>query len=77
MKTMPVSMFKAHALQALARVARTKERLLITKRGKPLAEVVPCQEPATKPVPGQLAGYLVFEKDIVSPLGPEMWEASR
>jgi hypothetical protein len=29
------------------------------------------------PKPGKLANYLVFEKDIVSPLGEEMWDACK
>jgi len=75
MKTMPVSLFKAHALQALDRVAKTREGILITKRGRPLAQVVPYQ-PKTS-IPGRLADTLVREGDIVSPLGAKIWEAAR
>lgn len=77
MKTMTISAFKARALRTVAEVASTREAIVITKRGKPLAEVVPYRPPARKAVPGQLAKYLVFEKDIVSPLGKDMWEAAR
>ena len=77
MKTIAISSFKAHALQAIGRVASTREGLVITKRGKPLAQVIPCQPASNTPVPGKLAQALIFEKDIVSPLGAEMWEASR
>ena len=38
MKTMAISKFKAHALRVLADVAETQEPVVITKRGKPLAE---------------------------------------
>lgn len=41
MKTMPVTDFKAHALKVLGEVAETRESVLVTKRGKPLAEIVP------------------------------------
>ena len=41
MKTMAISEFKTHCLQVLGRVARTKETVVVTKRGKPLVEVVP------------------------------------
>ncbi|MBT3378768.1 MAG: type II toxin-antitoxin system Phd/YefM family antitoxin [Lentisphaerae bacterium] len=75
MKTMAITDFKAHALQVLAEVAARKERVLVTKHGKPLAEVVPYTE--TKPTPGRLAEALVFQEDIVSPLGEEMWDACR
>jgi len=77
MKTMAISVFKAHALQAVGRVASSRECILITKRGKPLAQVVPCQPVSKTPISGKLAKALVFEKDIVSPLGAEMWEANR
>ena len=73
MKTLAVTDFKMHALRILGRVARTREPVLITKRGKPLAEVVPWSE--EKPVAGRLSDALLYEKDIVSPLGEEMWDA--
>ena len=77
MKTMSISSFKAHALQVIEAVAETREHLIITKRGKPLAQVIPYQGGKSKPKPGKLSVYLVFEKDIISPLGGEMWEVSR
>ena len=64
-------------LQAVDRVAKTREGLVITKRGKALVRVVPYQPASTAPVPGKLAPALVFEKDIVSPLGTALWEATR
>jgi antitoxin (DNA-binding transcriptional repressor) of toxin-antitoxin stability system len=74
---MSVSVFKAHALEEIGRVASSRESLIITKRGKPLAQVVPYVPPSAAPVPGKLSETLVFEQDIVSPLGADMWEASR
>ncbi|GJL55330.1 MAG: antitoxin [Nitrospirales bacterium] len=75
MKTMAVTAFKAHALQVLGEVAETRESVLVTKRGKPLAEIVPFAEKQS--IPGKLAKTLVFEDDIVSPLGGENWNACR
>ncbi len=75
MRTMPVTEFKAHALQVLGEIAARKEPVLITKRGKPLAEVIP--HAGTTPQAGRLADALVFEKDIVSPLGEDAWDACR
>ncbi len=72
MRALAITDFKAHALQILGQVAATRESVVITKRGKPLAEVIPFS-PET-PRPGKLADALVFEKDIVSPLGEEMWD---
>lgn len=75
MKTLTITDFKAHALQILRQVARTKESVIVTKRGKPLAEVIPFSD--YKPVPGKLSEALVFEKDIVSPLGDDMWDVCK
>ena len=77
MTSMAISVFKAHALQVVGRVASSRERIVITKRGKPVVQVVPYQPPAATLIPGKLAEALVFEKDILSPLGAEMWEAAR
>ena len=77
MQTMGISQFKAHALRILDQVAKTKETIVITKRGKPLAQIVPYRDSVSNHAPGKLAEALVFEDDIVSPLGEGMWEASR
>jgi len=76
-KTMAISAFKAQALQAIEEVAATREGLIITKRGKPVARVIPYSNDAAYLVPGRLADALVREADIVTPLGPDAWEATR
>jgi antitoxin (DNA-binding transcriptional repressor) of toxin-antitoxin stability system len=48
---------------------------VITKRDKPLAQVVPHRQSEMKPIPDKLADAFVFEKDIVTPLGEGLWEA--
>ena len=75
MKTMAITEFKMHALQVIGEVAETREPVVVTKRGKPLAEIVPFAE--KKPSPGKLAEALVFEHDIVSPLGEDLWNVCR
>ncbi len=47
MKTINATEFKAKCLQLLDEVQRTGEELVISKRGKPVARVVP--EKAAKP----------------------------
>ena len=44
--------FKALCLQLLDHVAETRQELVITKRGKPVAKVVPV--PAEKPLFGSM-----------------------
>jgi len=77
MQTMGISHFKSHALKILDRIAKNKETLVITKRGKPLVRIVPYQDSISNHAPGRLADALVFENDIVSPLGEEMWDACK
>lgn len=45
--TRPISAseFKAKCLALLDEVAETRETLVVTKRGKPVARVVPAEEP--------------------------------
>ena len=75
MKTLAITDFKAHALRVLGQVARTKEPVVVTKRGRPLAKVVPFS--TSEPAAGRLSEALVFEKDIVSPLGEDVWDACK
>ncbi len=74
MKTMAISQFKAHALKIIDQIGRDRETVIITKRGKPLARLLPFEDKPSLAKPGQLADTLVFEEDIVSPLGEDMWE---
>ena len=45
MRSIAASQFKARCLVLLDEVAETKETLVVTKRGKPVAQVVPVEEP--------------------------------
>ena len=74
MKTMAIAKFKAYVLKVVDQVAESKESLVITIRGKPLAELVPYKQPENKPVPVKLVRALVFEQDIVTPLGADIRE---
>ena len=75
MKIMAITDFKTHALQVLGEIARTKEPIIVTKRGQPLAQVIAFS--GKKSLPGKLSEALVFEDDIVSPLGEEIWAACK
>ncbi len=72
-----VTDLKAHALEFVARVNQTGGSLVITKRGKPVAQLVPYQaRHAAKP--GGLRHTLVRMGDLVSPSSEDgEWEASR
>jgi prevent-host-death family protein len=77
MQKMAISEFKAHALKIMAQVAKSKESIVITKRGKPLVQVVPFVSADRENTPGKLAKLLIFEKDITSDLGQEIWDACK
>jgi antitoxin (DNA-binding transcriptional repressor) of toxin-antitoxin stability system len=71
MKTMAAGKFKDLCLKTLDEVARTKSAVVITKRGRPVAKLVPCG-PST---PGRgLAGSVLQEKGDPFSTG-ERWDA--
>jgi prevent-host-death family protein len=74
MPTIAAGQFKATCLKLLDAVSLTQEPLIITKRGVPVAKLVPI--PPQTPLFGALAGSVREEGDIVSPLEND-WEACR
>jgi prevent-host-death family protein len=76
-ETLSVSDFKATCLAVLERVRRTGRPVLITKRGKPLAEVIP---PSAATIGsdwlGSLRGAARLAGDVVGPVAtPDDWDA--
>jgi len=71
MESLTVSKFKATCLAVVDRVAKSKQRVIITKRGKPIAEVIP-YEGETEQAP--LKDTVAFVADIISPVAAEDWE---
>ncbi len=76
MQTMNASEFKAKCLAVLDRVKATGEGVLILKRGKPVARLVP-PGPELGRVPQEgLKGTVEILGDVVAPALPEdAWEA--
>jgi len=66
--------FKAQCLQLMDRVKENRERIIITKRGRPVAQLVPVDEEKPQDIFGALRGLVLEEGDILSPVG-ETWEA--
>ena len=66
--------FKAKCLRLLDAVAEQREALVITKRGKPVAKLVPM--PADAELFGALAGSVRSEDDLVAPIDVE-WDATK
>ncbi len=68
MKKMPIGEFKARCLSAVESVRATKEPVLITKRGRPVAMLVPA--PAEKQ---EFLGRLQDVVKIVGNIEPPIW----
>jgi antitoxin (DNA-binding transcriptional repressor) of toxin-antitoxin stability system len=77
METMAISEFKARCLAALERVRRTGRPLLVTRFGKPVAQIDPAPASGRKRWLGAMQGKGRIVGDLVSPLGAEGWEALR
>lgn len=70
MKTIPAGQFKAQCLALMDEVEKTREPIVVTKRGKPVAKVVPA-EPEKDDLFGCWEGKLHIKGDIVGPIIPE------
>ena len=71
MEILSVSKFKATCLSVLEDVSRQKKRVLLTKRGKPIAQIVPFDY-QKKDI--SLRETVTFLGDIVSPVPDDEWE---
>ncbi len=75
MTTMAAWEFKARCLQVMEQVLKSRTPVVITKRGKPVAKLVPPDEAPAR-VFGRLAGKIEILGDIVSSVvPPEDWES--
>jgi prevent-host-death family protein len=72
--TIAAGEFKAKCLKLLDEIAEKRETLVITKHGKPVAQLVPM--PAKKNIIGAMKGSVLWEGDIISPIDVE-WEAMK
>ena len=74
MKKMPAGEFKARCLKVMDDVQATRETVVITKKGRPVAKLVPAEAPV-RSLFGCLAGVVEIAGDIESPVEPpESWE---
>lgn len=69
-REIPAGEFKAKCLALLDDVAETGQEVVVTKRGRAVARLVPVETPRS------LRGSIVSQGDLISPLDEE-WEAGR
>ena len=75
-KEVSVSKFKATCLELLREIQETGQSVVITKHGKPIAEVHPPQRRRDRSPIGIMKGRGEILGDIVSPVVPaHEWEA--
>jgi prevent-host-death family protein len=73
--TIAAGEFKAKCLKLLDQVAAERQTLVITKHGKPVAQLVPA--PAEEETLfGSMKGSVLYMGDIISPIDVE-WEAMK
>lgn len=79
MEEIAISKFKATCLGVLERVRKTKTPVRITRRGQPVAEVVPpTPQGGREKLLGSMADVFDLDGDIVSPvIDPHDFEALR
>jgi len=79
MEEIAISKFKATCLAVLERVRRTGHPILVTRFGKPIAEIKPPTEGKLKPRRlGTLASAIEIHGDIVGPISDiSDWEAAQ
>ena len=66
METISASQFKAKCLALLDDVAETGAEITITKRGKPVARVVPVDDDAVDDLRGSVT-QLVSDEELIAP----------
>lgn len=77
MKTMPAGQFKAHCLKVMDEVRARREPVIITKKGVPVAKLVPTDEPRSD-VFGCMANTAEILGDIQAPVVPaKAWKATK
>jgi prevent-host-death family protein len=77
MKTIAAAQFKARCLTLMDDVQSTREHIVITKRGKPVARLVPIDRKKDDFI-GSLKGMFRVVGDIESPaVPPGDWKSSR
>ncbi len=69
-RTFAASEFKAKCLKIMDEVAESGERVVITKRGKPVAELMQARE-LRKPIFGSMSHTMKIVGDIISPIDVE------
>ena len=72
-RTVQAGKFKAECLRLMDEVEETMEPIVITKHGKPVAQLVPIPGPEKK-LFGWMEGTVRIKGDVIAPVNEE-WDA--
>lgn len=73
-RTVPAGWFKATCLQLMDEVQETGVEIVVTKRNRPVAKLVPVGDEDVRPFVGRSTGVIhASAEDLLAPLG-EDWE---
>ena len=73
-KVIKASEFKANCLKLMDAISESGEEIVITKNGKPIAKLVPYQDPRS--MIGMFEGEIEILGDIMEPIDVE-WDAQK
>lgn len=71
--TVSAASFKARCLELMDRVRETRETYVVTKHGKPVAKLVPCEDVPDRPFFGSMAGTVLKYERPFDPI-PGEWD---
>lgn len=74
MNTMMISEFKAKCIRTVKNIRRTRQPLVITLRGVPVARVEPIRNQASSRILGRMKGSMKIKGDIVQSNFSDEWE---
>lgn len=73
-RTASTSELKAHCSQIIQEVARRRSVVLVTRRGRAVAKIVPFVQDDQPTLYGFARGIVTFSGDVMKPIGVA-WEA--
>ena len=76
-QTVAVSELKTHCLRLVDKVARERRELIVTKRGKPIARLVPMDDMNANETLNRLRGTLIGGDRVDDFDTRTVWEATR
>jgi prevent-host-death family protein len=65
--------FKSNCLRLIDEAAQQRRPIIVTKRGKPIAKLVPVEEKVSVDLFGYMAGTVKICGDIVNPIDDVEW----